>query len=283
VQTTFVQFLSIVHEARVTGTLDTLSDRLTSSKSRASGSSEGGFFIGLFGFGGSSSDLSQSSVTNHNMMRVNFISDQFNQSVILASQLTHAERSLVISTFEDKETQDLTSRNLHNDNTCRAVNYFVRQVVELYAVSTMISEISYRIIAPNLPTEWHSLDDIGWAPKQIQNEIRNLLRLLPRVGEITERAKPISLPTDGVVYDPELAHCCSCEPEREAAIAIQLEKQKAESLKACLEAQILELELQRRRMLLQRGELDTFDKAKFPNSSSQVSELGISQPLRVGI
>jgi len=32
-------------------------------------------------------------------------------------------------------------------------------------------------------------------------------------------------------------------------------------LKACLEAQVLELELQRRRMLLQKGELAPFDTA----------------------
>ena len=74
-----------------------------------------------------------------------------------------------------------------------------------------------------------------------------------------ERPRPISLPTDGTVYDPELAHCCSCEPERAAAIAIRLEKQKAEALKECLEAQQLQLEIERRKLLLQRGELGPFN------------------------
>jgi len=67
------------------------------------------------------------------------------------------------------------------------------------------------------------------------------------------------LPTDGTVYDPELAHCCSCEPERVEAISIQLERQKAEAMKAFVETQMLEVELQRRRMLLQKGDLTPFE------------------------
>lgn len=74
-----------------------------------------------------------------------------------------------------------------------------------------------------------------------------------------ERPRPISLPTDGTVYDPELAHCSSCEPERAAAIGIRLEKQKAEALRECLEAQQLQLEIERRKLLLQKGELAPFD------------------------
>jgi hypothetical protein len=259
VQTTFMQFLSVVHEARVRGELDALNERLASSKYGSSGSSGGGFFFGLFGFGGGSSDSSQSSVTDHNMLRLDFISDQFNQSIAQASQLTQAERSLVVSTFEDKESRDITSRIIHNDNECRAVTYFVRKVVELYVVSAKVSDISYRIIAANVPPEWHSVDDLGWLPQQIQDEIKNVLKLLPKVGDVVERPKSISLPTDGAVYDPELANCCSCEPERKAAITIRLEREKAEALKVCLEMQTLELELQRRRMLLQKGELGPFD------------------------
>jgi len=44
-----------------------------------------------------------------------------------------------------------------------------------------------------------------------------VLQLLPKNGMVVERPKPISVPIDGTVYDPELAHCCSCEPERAAA------------------------------------------------------------------
>jgi len=56
-----------------------------------------------------------------------------------------------------------------------------------------------------------------------------------------------------------LAHCCSCEPEREAAIAIQLQKEKAEALKACLEVEVLQVELERRRMLLKKGDAASFE------------------------
>ena len=262
VQTTFMQFLSVVHQARVTATLDSLIDRLASVKVGSS-ASVGGGLAGLIGLP-SGSVSSAVSVTDHNMVRVGLVSDQFNQSVAQASQLTHAERSVVVSTYEEKENVDVTVRAIHNDNDCRAVTYFVRRVVELYAVRTIVSDISYRIIAPNVPPEWHAANDIAWLPQQIQNEIQTLLKLLPKVGEIVERPKPISVPTDGTVYDPELAHCCSCEPERAAAITIQLEKQKADALKACLEAQMIEVELQRRRMLLLKGELGSFDPVQAP-------------------
>lgn len=257
VQTTFSQFLSIVHQARVTNTLDVLSDRLSNVKTSVSGSFGGGL-AGLLGLP-SGSASTQTSVTDHNMVQVGFVSDQFSQSIAQASQLTTAERSLVVSTFEDKETLDVTSRTLQNANDCRTVTYFVRKIVELYAFSTIVSDISYRIIAPNFPSDWHSINDLGWLPPQIQAEIKNALKLLPKVGDTVQKPQPISIPTDGAVYDPELAHCCSCEPEREATIAIRLEREKAEALKACLEAQALELELQRRRLLLQKGELAPFE------------------------
>lgn len=262
VQTTFMQFVSSIHQSRLTGTLNALSDVLIDSKGSSSVSAGGGL-AGLLGLP-SGSATSSVQVTDHNMLSIGVVSDQFNQSVSQASLLTHAERSVVVSNYEEKETANVTARILHNDNECRAVTYFIRKVVELYAISSRVSEISYRIIFPNVPPEWHSVDDIAWLPAQIQDEIKLVLGLLPRVGQEIEKPKPISLPTDGTVYDPELAHCCSCEPERAAAIEIRLEKQKAEALKACYEAQALEVELQRRRMLLQKGELGPFENAAEP-------------------
>jgi thermitase len=96
-------------------------------------------------------------------------------------------------------------------------------------------------------------------PANLRPEIQAALKSLPKVGEQAERPTTISLPTDGTVYDPELAHCCSCEPEREAAIAIRLEREKAAALRECLEAQMLEVELERRRLLLKKGELEPFE------------------------
>lgn len=259
VQTTLMQFLSTVHQSHVTGTTDQLNDRLESGSSSKGGSVSGGFFSGLFGISGSVSGGSSGSFTDHIMMRVTSVSDQFNQSVTQASQLTQAERSTVVSTYEEKDITDITSRKLRNDNACRAVTYFVRKVVELYAVSTRVSAISYRVIAPSVPPEWHRIDDLGWLPQQIQDQVRATAAILPKVGEVVEQPAPISLPTDGTVYDPELAHCCSCEPERVAAIDLQLQIQKAQAMKVCLEAQAMEIELDRRRALLQRGELAGFE------------------------
>jgi thermitase len=232
---------------------------LTSSKSGSSGSSGGGFFFGLFGFGGGSSDSSQSSVTDHNLVQVGQVSSDFFQSVSQSSLLTRAERSLVISTYEDKESIDVTAREIRNDNNCRAVTYFVRQVMDAYIMNTVVYDISYRIIAPGVPPLWHSINDLGWLPGAIAAEIKNLLKLLPKVGDVTDKAKPFTLPTDGAVYDAELAHCGSCEPEREELLLIAIEKAKNESRKLSIEAELLEMEVQRRKALIAKGDLSSFD------------------------
>jgi thermitase len=133
--------------------------------------------------------------------------------------------------------------------------------VELYAMSTRVSELAFRIVAPNVPGEWHAIDDLGWLPAVLQNRIRQVIALLPRVGSVVEQPRPVSLPTDGTVYDAELAHCSSCDSARETAIDIRLRKANAEALRACLETQLLELEIQRRSLLLKRGELAPFEAA----------------------
>jgi hypothetical protein len=252
VATTFMQFTSVVHQARVTNTLDVLHDTLASVKTSASGSVGGGL-AGLLG-GPSGSASSSVNVTDHTQVNVGFVSDQYNQSVSQASLLTHAERSVVVSTFEDHETADITVRSIQNDNVCRAVTYFVRQVVELFSVSTVVYEITYRIIAPGVPADFHSLDDLDWLPPDAQEQMKASLELLPKRGDASERPKPVSIPTDGTVYDPELANCCSCEPER--AEALEIEAQKAR-----LETQLVELEVERRRKLLDKGDLSPFEPA----------------------
>jgi hypothetical protein len=260
VQTTFMQFLSSVHEARVTNTLSQLSDKL--AKVDATYSTSAGLDIDFLSIG---SDASVSaSYTDHNAVQTGSVSDQFQQSISQASLLTHAERSVVVSTYAEKDSLDTSARTIQNDNACRAVTYFVRKVMEMYNFSTVVAEISYRVVAPNVPADWHSLDDIGWLPAATQSQIKNAVKLLPKIGAVVEGARPFSLPTDGTVYDPELAHCCSCEPQREAAMQIALEKQKADALKACLEAQLLGAELKRRQMLLDQGQLAPFEPAPAP-------------------
>jgi len=58
------------------------------------------------------------------------------------------------------------------------------------------------------------------------------------------------LPTDGTLYEPELAHCSSCEPTREAEEKIRLEQLRVATRRACLEVELLALEVERRRALI---------------------------------
>ncbi|MBI3468456.1 MAG: hypothetical protein HY000_36100, partial [Planctomycetes bacterium] len=81
-------------------------------------------------------------------------------------------------------------------------------------------------------------------------------------GDMVTAPQPITLPTDGVVYEAELAHCDSCEPQKLAAVQIALEKAKAEALKACCEAELCQIEARRRRLLLESGDLGPFDPTK---------------------
>lgn len=249
VQATFLQFLSAVHQARAAGGLAVLSERLASARGSAA-AAVGGGLAGLLG-GGST----EVRVTDPHQLRVGAIAEAFHRSATQAAQLTGAERSIVITSHDDRDTVSGTARTLHNTNDCRAVTYFIRQVMELLALTTRVCEISFRVLAPGLPPHWHSIEDMGGIPGSIREEIEPVVRHLPECGETVGHPRLVALPSDGAVYDPELARCCSCEPERAAALAIQLEQQKAEALQACLEVQALEVELERRRLLLQKGDL----------------------------
>jgi thermitase len=265
VQTTFMQFLSAVHQARVTSTVSALSDKLINVESNAS-VSVGGGLAGFLGAPGGST-TTQGTVSSQSMLAVGVVADTFNQSATQSSQMTQAERSVTVSTYEEKDVADVTRRTIQNDNECRAVTYFIRKVVELYSSSTRVSAVLYRVVAPNFPADWHAIGDVAWLPVDIRNEIKAPAEALPRFGTVVEQPRPISLPTDGTVYDPELAHCCSCEPERAAAIDIRLRKENAEALRACLEAKLLEMELERRRLLLQSGNLAVFAPPAAPTTT----------------
>jgi hypothetical protein len=245
VATTFMQYTSAIHQSRIQNSFSELNDLLTSVKTATSVSAGGGL-AGLLGAPSVGTSTSVN-VTDHNQISVGFVSDQFNQSVSQASLLTHAERSVVVSTFEDKETADITVRSISNENECRAVTYFVRQIVELYTVTTTVYEIQFRIVAPGLPADWHALEDLDELPPEVATALKKALTLLPKPGETQERPRAVSIPTDGTVYDPELANCCSCEPER--------------AHRADLDNQLIELEIERRRALIAAGQLGPFEPA----------------------
>ena len=69
----------------------------------------------------------------------------------------------------------------------------------------------------------------------------------------------IALPTDGLLYEAELAHCCSCECESQNANTLELERMQ-------LENEMMKLELTRRQKRLDAGELDPFEPAPLPES-----------------
>jgi thermitase len=258
VETTFAQFLSKLHQARVT------SDPFGGNPAEI-GSGSAASIGGLAGVFGPPERATKfdTGVSDPNSLNVNLVSDQFSQSVTQASRMTNAERSVVISTYVEADVQNVTARTLQNENACRAVTYFVRKVLEHYSLTTIVTERSFRIVDCRIVSDWYPINDHLSAadakaslppsipsslPPDVQKQVRENLPLLPKVGTIVEREKPIYLPTDGTVYDPELAHCSSCEPERQKATELQL--------------QLLEVELERRQQLLLLGKLDPFEPAR---------------------
>ena len=100
---------------------------------------------------------------------------------------------------------------------------------------------------------------IGLLPAQYQKAVEAALKGLPTVGEVIEQPTVLTVPTDGVVYDPELAHCCALDPELEEAAKIKLEREQAETQKIGLQIQLMALEVQRRQALLAAGTLTPFE------------------------
>jgi hypothetical protein len=171
------------------------------------------------------------------------VSEQFAQNAMTASQATDAERTIVLSRFEESEHQDATRRLLRNDNDCYAVTYYVRRDNEVYEAHTRVVAVEWRLDDGPL----RSIYDSGDASQEIVRALELAMQSLPRRGEVVRDPREITLPTDGTLYEAELAHCSSCEPMREEAHRIQLEQERLRARRACLENSLLALELERRR------------------------------------
>jgi hypothetical protein len=210
----------------------------TSSSAGASGG--GGLDLGIISFGGGAS-FSSSATTNAHF-NVASVSEQFRHVAETSSLAVETERSVVVSTFEETESFQSTARLLRNDNECRAVTYTIRRVFEVYRLMTRIVGIDVQI-----GDQWIDLDATA---KPIQDEVRKFLEKTG-VGASHDPEVEIALPTDGLLYEAELAHCCSCECEHEAKSRLDLEKLQLENLN-------LRLEAERRRKRLDSGELDAF-------------------------
>jgi thermitase len=262
VQTTFSQFVSALFQLRTTNSSSFFSQVLSSQTHGSTTSSGNGFnLFGLLGASVSSSGTSSSSTGSASGFSTQASSDQFLSIAQQASQYTDVQRSITVSTYEDTETISTTQRTLINNNKCYAVNYFVRKVVDVYQLSTKVTQVTFQVTVGNFVSPVLTPAQLAQIPAQLRKAVEAILKGLPAVGESVQQPTQIGVPTDGVVYDPELAHCCAQDPELEQETRIKLEREQAEAQKIGLELQLMALEVQRRQALLAAGTLTPFEPA----------------------
>lgn len=247
VHTSFRQTMSALSQSRRSTSASAYVDALTDIRTHADTSvSAGG---GLAGFLGAPQVKGEAGVDTQTTVAsgaaTSVVTDQFAQLAVTASQAMEAERSLVVSRFEETEHQTTTERTLQNHNRCYAVTYYVRRVNEVYAIHTRVAAVEWRVG----DGPWRSFDDTEGVPDALGKLLDQLRRQLPKKGEQLEDARQITLPTDGTLYEAELAHCSSCEPTREAEELIRIERMRLAARRECLQTELLELELERRRRL----------------------------------
>jgi len=241
VRTSFFSMTQKVQDAYSSTKVNSGASVSTSSSASVEGG--GGIDLGIISFGGGASG--SSSVKTNAYFDVANVSSQFSHVAETSSQAVETERSIVVSTFEDQESIQSTARTLRNDNECRAVTYFIRRVFEVYELSTKIVGIEVLV-----GDEWIEAE-------ALPDEIRKLIREFLKKIEIGAAHKPrveIALPTDGLLYEAELAHCCSCECESQVQNTLELERMRLENV-------MLQLEAERRRKRLEAGDLDPFEPA----------------------
>lgn len=238
VRGTFYQYLSNVGEIAASSSSFEF-DRQSDSSTKNTGKS-GGLNLGFVSFGGGSSgSASSSDSSGHDVSNV---ASTFHRAVQITSQTVEVSRSVVVSQFEDNETGTATSRKLRNANRCRSVTYYASRIYEKFVLSTSLLRIEVRLPGSNV---FIPLEDV-------QGPLRDeLLRLqesgqLPKPGT-TSKEFEIGLPTDGLLWEAELGHCDSCEPQRDALYDLEVELAK--------------LEVRRRTALLDAGNLDPFEVA----------------------
>jgi len=263
VQSTFYQFVSALYQQQNTSDSSFLSQVLNSqSQSATKSSSAGGGLLGLFGLSESGASSSASGSSSAVDFSTQSSSDRFLSLVHQASQYTDLQRSITISSYEDTESVSTTQRTLVNNNQCYAVNYFVRKVLDVYVLTTFVTSITFQVKAGNYTSPVLTPAQVGMLPNPYQAPVKAILQGLPAVGDEVQQPTVITVPTDGVVYDPELAHCCAQDPALEQQVMIRLEREQAEAQKVGLEIQLMALEVQRRQALLAAGTLTPFEPAE---------------------
>jgi hypothetical protein len=260
VQTTFSQFVSALYQLQTANNSSFLSQILNNQTQGSSSSAGGGFNIfGLGGGGASGSTSSSSSTTSLLGLSAQSSSDLFLSIAQQAAQYTDLQRSITVSSYEDSETVSTTQRTLVNNNKCYAVNYFVRKVVDVYQETTKVTLVTFQVTVGNFVSPVLTPAQIAQIPTQYRKAVEAVLKGLPTVGEVVQQPTQLGVPTDGVVYDPELAHCCAEDPELEQEQRIKLEREQAQAQKIGIELQLMALEVQRRQALLAAGTLAPFE------------------------
>ncbi len=233
--------------------------QVLNNQTQSSGTSGGGGInLGLFSLGGSGSSSSSSSSSTGVDLSTQTSANQFLSLAQQAAQYTDVQRGITVSSYEDSETVSTTQRTLVNNNVCYAVTYFVRKVLDVYASTTKVTAVTFQVTADNYVSPVLTPAQIGLVLAQFRAAVEVILKGLPTVGEVIQQPTVVTVPTDGVVYDPELAHCCAQDPELDQAGMIKLEREQAEAQKLGLEIQLMALEVQRRQALLAAGTLTPF-------------------------
>jgi len=262
VHTSFRQTMSALSQSRRASSSSAYLETLTDIRTHADTSvSAGGGLAGFFGapqVKGEGGIDTQTTVASG--ASTSTVAEQFTQVAITASQATEAERSLVISHFEEQDHQSTTVRTLENRNHCYAVTYYVRRVNEVYAIFTRVAEVEWR----TGDGPWRSFDDQDGLSDAFRKLLEEIRRQLPRKGDQRQDPRQITLPTDGTLYEAELAHCSSCEPLRQAEESIRIERLRLAARRECLQTELLALELERRRSLIASGQATAFDLPQAP-------------------
>jgi thermitase len=272
VHTSFRQTVSALSQSRRSTTTSAYVDTLNEIRTHADSSvSVGGGLAGFLGLPSGKSEFgvdTETTIASGGSVRT--VTEQFSQFAISASQAIEAERSLTVSSFEDQEHVSTTARMLKNENDCYAVTYYVRRVNEVYEIHSRIESVEWRL-GEGAP--WRSVDDLDGVPDGLRKLIGHQVAQLLRHGQMHRDARQITLPTDGTVYEAELAHCASCEPTRLAGEKIRLEQMRLQARRACLETELLELEVQRRRVLAMSTQPVELALGSWPLLGMQTTEL----------
>jgi thermitase len=261
VQTTFAQFVSALYQQQTSNDSSALVQVLNNQSQSASASGGGGINLGVFSIGGGGGGSSSSSSSSAVDLSAQSSASQFMSLAQQAAQYTDLQRSITISSYEDSETVSTTQRTLVNNNRCYAVTYFVRKVLDVYASTTTVTSVTFQVTVGNYTSGVLTPAQIGQVEAAYRSAVEAILHGLPTVGEVIQQPTVLSVPTDGVVYDPELAHCCALDPELDQAELIKLEREQAEAQKIGLQVQLMALEVQRRQALIAAGTLTPFEPA----------------------